>query len=490
MPGFDPTILRDEEKVGGFEPETANDDTFFLEQLPAYPEPTPLANDTSVRESTIETPIEQEEPELLPTEEKIAPPRDEPKPTPPEIKEVGIPGEPLVLDNSLIDMLKDDLEKSKRKKEEQSRADSEGETVPDDGDTEPEFESYAAYAQHQAETAQTTEGEDVVVDLADIAADHPSTYGIERNNMQSETKETPPPLQTEKKRRMAWLFIGSGIAAVLALALIGYFYFIPHGTSVAHNADSTAAGRAHAHGQEHADSTAAGQAHVRGQEHTNTHEQEHTDSASANHEHEQGHGDVHGQEQGNSAVEEHGQEHANAHGQVNTDTHGQANTTTHEQKNADTHEKEETEHTETTHNTATPKKETTAAPVQKENHGTDKAETTVAHAVPHTTSRTKARSTTAKTKDENKPYKPQMPPPAYARGEYVIQVYASPSADDADEWLGQLRKRNITDGFITSQLVRGQTWYRVRFGKFSTREEAETKASQLGFSNIWIVRIR
>lgn len=481
MPGFDPTILRDEEKVGGFEPETTDDGTFFLEQLPAYPEQTPLKNEASadarnsaVEESAVE---EQAEAELPPMEEEPVEqmPLANDTPPPPETKETGILGEPLVLDNSLIDMLKDDLEKSKRKKEEQARAESESPSAT--SDTEPEFESYAAYAQHQAETSHPSEKGDVVVDLSDIAAEHPSTYGIERKSMQNETQEQASPPQTEKKRRAVWPLITSGVAAVLVLSLLGYFYLIPHGPSIPHNADSTAAGHG-MHGQEHANAPTKEHADAHGQEHANTHTAEQTNA------HGQGHSDAQAKEH----TDTHAKEHADAHGKEQTNTHTAEQTDTHAKEHAHTHEKEKTAQTETAHGSTAHKKDqpTTVAP--KEKHGANNAEATIAHAVPHNTPKTHGKTT--ETKPENKPYKPQMPPPAYARGEYVIQVYASPSADDADEWIEQLRKRKITDGFITSQLVRGQTWYRVRFGKFSTREEAETKASQLGFSNIWIVRIR
>lgn len=74
--------------------------------------------------------------------------------------------------------------------------------------------------------------------------------------------------------------------------------------------------------------------------------------------------------------------------------------------------------------------------------------------------------------------------------EYVVQVFSSPSRDDATEWLEVLRKRNISDGYITEQKIRGDSWYRVRFGSFSTRAAAETEATRYGFRQPWIARIR
>lgn len=73
---------------------------------------------------------------------------------------------------------------------------------------------------------------------------------------------------------------------------------------------------------------------------------------------------------------------------------------------------------------------------------------------------------------------------------YVVQVFSSPSRDDADEWLQILRERSVTDGFITEQKLGGEAWYRVRFGQYTTRKDAEAAAQQLGFSNPWIARVR
>ena len=73
---------------------------------------------------------------------------------------------------------------------------------------------------------------------------------------------------------------------------------------------------------------------------------------------------------------------------------------------------------------------------------------------------------------------------------WVVQVFSSPSRDDADEWLQTLREKRVQDGYIVEQQLRGQPWYRVRFGQFSTREDAEAAAVNLGFRQPWIARIR
>lgn len=98
-----------------------------------------------------------------------------------------------------------------------------------------------------------------------------------------------------------------------------------------------------------------------------------------------------------------------------------------------------------------------------------------------------------KTPPDEVPDKPSTPSDAKtpsASALYVVQVFSSPSRDDADEWLQILRERNVSDGFITEQRLGGEAWYRVRFGQYSSRQDAEAAAQQLGFANPWIARVR
>lgn len=73
-------------------------------------------------------------------------------------------------------------------------------------------------------------------------------------------------------------------------------------------------------------------------------------------------------------------------------------------------------------------------------------------------------------------------------GIYIIQIYSSPSKEDALQWLSKLKAKNISDAFISEQKVRDKIWYRVRFGKFTTREEAKNAALRYGFAQTWIDR--
>lgn len=73
---------------------------------------------------------------------------------------------------------------------------------------------------------------------------------------------------------------------------------------------------------------------------------------------------------------------------------------------------------------------------------------------------------------------------------FTVQVYSSPSKDDATERLERLKSHNAENISMSEQLVRGKTWYRVRFGSFGSRDEAEAAAKQHGFAQSWIDRIR
>ena len=73
---------------------------------------------------------------------------------------------------------------------------------------------------------------------------------------------------------------------------------------------------------------------------------------------------------------------------------------------------------------------------------------------------------------------------------YVIQIYASPSKEDAQEWLKKVQKRIGAEAYISTQLVRDKIWYRVRCGHYTTKESATAAAEKLGFSQSWVDRIR
>lgn len=74
--------------------------------------------------------------------------------------------------------------------------------------------------------------------------------------------------------------------------------------------------------------------------------------------------------------------------------------------------------------------------------------------------------------------------------EFSVQIYASPSKEDANRWLEKLRAKDVIDAFISEQMIRDVKWYRVRFGKYNTREEARAAALRYGFAQTWIDRVK
>lgn len=88
--------------------------------------------------------------------------------------------------------------------------------------------------------------------------------------------------------------------------------------------------------------------------------------------------------------------------------------------------------------------------------------------------------------------KPEPVPQQQLRGgtQYVVQVFSSPSRADANEWLQILREKNINDGYIAQQEIRGESWYRVRFGDFKTYEDAMAAARSAGIRQPWVARVR
>ncbi|MCS6809249.1 MAG: SPOR domain-containing protein [Bacteroidota bacterium] len=77
-----------------------------------------------------------------------------------------------------------------------------------------------------------------------------------------------------------------------------------------------------------------------------------------------------------------------------------------------------------------------------------------------------------------------------ARGIFAIQVCATPSLAEAEEWLARLKQRGVINPTITSDMLRGQPLYRVRFGLYHSLEEAERYLSWFGYPGSWVVRLR
>lgn len=463
MPGFDPTILRDEEKVGGFEPNSTGDETFLLEQLPSYPgKPlaVPSSTDSAPAESIpdVAFPVDDSAMEITDPDEYRRLPDAPADPFATSGAEPqGMYNDPLVLDDSLIALLKADLADSKKRKEKEP-------DIP--------VQSAGQFPPFSAEDSRdddVAEDAGVELDLSSIDAEHPSTYGIDRSLPPNRPEEpVAPPVEErrkpEKKRRrfFPWPLVAAlGLLLLLAAGAAGYFYLLPHsGHDMAALHDSSAVSERHDHAT------------------TEKHESTATHGAGEHDSHAQPDTIVHSNS--SAAVEPDTVSVDSAHSTAGALANHSAVAPDHSAKN----------------NQSTPVGAASTHKARVENEGHKKTPVTppaVAAREPVVNTRSSAVKESpvkTETKPKSRPYKPESPPSASAQGEYVIQVYSSPSADDADEWLQQLRKRSINDGFISSQSVRGQTWYRVRFGKFATRDEADVRASQLGFSNVWVVRVK
>lgn len=75
-------------------------------------------------------------------------------------------------------------------------------------------------------------------------------------------------------------------------------------------------------------------------------------------------------------------------------------------------------------------------------------------------------------------------------GTFTVQIISTPSYDDAQDWLQKLKSRGISNGSISEKLVRDKVWYRVRFGKFETYQDASNALSKAGFDGSWVDRIK
>jgi len=74
--------------------------------------------------------------------------------------------------------------------------------------------------------------------------------------------------------------------------------------------------------------------------------------------------------------------------------------------------------------------------------------------------------------------------------EYSVQVMASISKDEADVALRKLKSKGVSSAFMSKRSLKGKTWYRVRFGGYSERDQAENAARKAGYTNAWVERVK
>jgi cell division septation protein DedD len=76
-------------------------------------------------------------------------------------------------------------------------------------------------------------------------------------------------------------------------------------------------------------------------------------------------------------------------------------------------------------------------------------------------------------------------------GSYTVQVSSWQSRSKADEEVTKLEQAGFP-AFVESKAIGGQTWYRVRVGKYPTSGEARTERDKLQkmlAGNIWVGRV-
>lgn len=95
-------------------------------------------------------------------------------------------------------------------------------------------------------------------------------------------------------------------------------------------------------------------------------------------------------------------------------------------------------------------------------------------------------SSAVKTLDEGKS---AALPPVRKKGEnFTIQVAASSSAEQAEKMVGALRAKGI-DAYYYHVELNGRTYFRIRVGRFATREQAQAALDALknkGMKNIFV----
>ena len=73
-------------------------------------------------------------------------------------------------------------------------------------------------------------------------------------------------------------------------------------------------------------------------------------------------------------------------------------------------------------------------------------------------------------------------------GKYTVQVGATPDKSEADRIASRVRSKGGSNVQVISTEKNGETIYRVRFGSFGSQDEAKTKAGEMGFGDVWVVK--
>jgi len=71
---------------------------------------------------------------------------------------------------------------------------------------------------------------------------------------------------------------------------------------------------------------------------------------------------------------------------------------------------------------------------------------------------------------------------------YTIQVGATPDKSEADRLAARVRSKGGSNVKVITTKKSGETLYRIRFGSFESQDEAKSKASAMGFRDVWVVK--
>lgn len=126
-----------------------------------------------------------------------------------------------------------------------------------------------------------------------------------------------------------------------------------------------------------------------------------------------------------------------------------------------------------------------------------KAATLKADALREDARRADARRAAALNREQQKQREARQPEestgeiaPAATASRYTAQVGATPDRKEAERIAAALRARGGSGVAITTAEKDGVPVYRVRYGSFASEEEARSKSSAIGYSNVWVISLR
>lgn len=522
--------LKPEEEIGGFIPGQDGDDIFHLEKLDSYAGDLPdfefkdpavsdiikPRKDKPVDSEAEEADEEIEDGEILPDEgdsfmnspaaetkkqeatgwgqdyyeseeeEEIAPPVAAAAP-------VGL----VIEDDELKALLASELDRTseRRKMREYTK------TLEEENASKP---SGAGYDSPFGDVPEFMEHPEVL-DFEEIKADKPSQYGLKELDGQSHT-HTPEPTKEEssteetkedkkkkKKRMPLWQIITySAVAALLLLAGIGWgvYKFMNSELTPEQKKQKELADKKEQDKKKGSKIAAVKPA-----------EPVHTEPAPADAEHTE--------ETANAEAEHPTDEHA-ASAAHSTTPHDAPATHVAQEKHSSTpantghgtaketgknrHDiaigkpgKKDSKHSEPEHITPKTRRETASHSTSRKSHLSGDHSESVAHSSSKKSSSKSiggysdpSKSIIARKIEVDEKVKPL----------YSVQIYASPSKEDAEDWMMKLKRLKVSSIRMDTQKVRGELWHRVRFGEFDSKEDARNAAIKLGFAQSWIDRIK